>query len=71
MELTRPHTAVINVQIEVHSLDDMGQCSGKVLNEQKLAEFGLRPAFLLRVDGLDADDCLQKLKTKLEQFNGE
>lgn len=69
MDETRPHVAVINVQIEIHALDDAGQCSGKVINAQKMAEYGLKPAFLLRVDGKDAEDCLQNLRIKLEKFN--
>jgi hypothetical protein len=66
MDITRPHTAVINVQIEVHALDDKGQCSGQVLNSQTLAASGLRSCYLFKVDGIDAADCLEKLKEKLK-----
>jgi hypothetical protein len=64
-EVSRPHTAVLNVQVEIHSLTDKGECSGKVLNAETLQRFGLKPFFLLRVDGIDAEDCVQKLKDKL------
>lgn len=66
MEINRPHTAVINIQIEVHSLDDKGQCSGKVLNSQTLEAAGLKPSMLFSVSGIDAEDCLRKLVEKLK-----
>jgi hypothetical protein len=69
MDINRPHTAVLNVQIEVYALDDLGQCSGQVLNNEKLAQVGLKPSILLRVDGIDAADCLEKLIKKLGVFN--
>ncbi len=69
MDVNRPHTAILNVQIEVHALDDLGQCSGKVLNNETLAKVGLKPSFLLKVDGIDAKDCLEKLMKKLGAFN--
>ena len=67
-EVSRPHTAVLNVQIQVHSLTDTGELSGNVLNKNFLNKFGLYPHFLLRVDGIDAEDCLQKLKAKLNRW---
>jgi hypothetical protein len=67
-ETTRPHMAVLSVQVEVHSLTDSGECSGRVLNSDTLKNFGLKPSFLLKVDGVDAEDCLKKLKNKLMQW---
>lgn len=66
MDTNRPHTAVINVQIEVHALDDLGQCSGKILNAETLESVGLKQSMLFKVDGIDAADCLQKLTEKLK-----
>ncbi len=71
MDPSRPHKAVINVQIEVHALDDMNQCSGRVLNNETLRQFGLHSSILLVVEGITAEDCLTKLKAKLDQFNAE
>jgi hypothetical protein len=68
-EVSRPHTAVLNVQIEVHALTDDGKCSGKVLNAETLQKFGLKPSILLRVDGIDAEDCLKNLHQKLYDWN--
>ena len=69
MDPARPHTAVLNVQIEVHALDDIGQCSGQTLSAASLEQADIKAAFLLKVEGITAEDCLNKLKTKLEQFN--
>ena len=69
MEPTRPHTAVINVNIEVHALDDIGQCSGKTISASSLEQAGIKPAFLLKVEGNTAEDCLQKLKIKVDKMN--
>jgi hypothetical protein len=51
-------------------LDDLGQCSGKVLNEETLTAAGVKSAMLFHINGIDAQDCLTKLKAKLEQLNG-
>jgi len=67
-EVSRPHTAVLNIQIQTHSLTNNGELSGNVLNANFLNKFGLKPSFLLRVDGIDAEDCLQKLKAKLNRW---
>jgi len=65
----RPHTAIINCMVEVHDLLDTGECSGNMVPVDMLAEYKIRPAFLLSVSGFDRDDCLKKLKTKIEEFN--
>ena len=69
MDPARPHTAVLNVQIEVHALDDIGQCSGQTLSTQSLEQADIQPSLILSVSGITAEDCLNKLKSKLEQFN--
>lgn len=71
MNPSRPHTAVLNVRVEVHALDDMGQCSGQTLSPTSLEQAGLSDAFILSVEGITAEDCLNKLKKKLEEFNAE
>jgi hypothetical protein len=70
-ELSRPHTAVLNVQLECHSLLPDGMCSGRVLNSKALNRFGLKPSFLLRVDGIDAEDCLNRVQQKLKNWDTE
>ena len=65
---TRPHTAVMNVILEVHSLLDDGQCSGQIVDDATLKQHGLQPRFILSVKGFDRHDCLVKLKEKLSTF---
>lgn len=67
-ETDKPHTAVLSVELEVHSLLDTGECSGRIVNEQKLKEHGITPAFLINVSGYTLEDCLEKLQTKLEEL---
>jgi hypothetical protein len=69
MDINRPHTAIINVQVEINALDDIGQCSGKILSESALAKHGLRPATLFYVTGINAEECMQKVKEKLKVLN--
>lgn len=67
----KPHTAVLSVQLEVHSLLDTGECSGQILNAKVLEDYGIQPAFLVTVNGYTMDDCLTKLRTKLEDLKDE
>lgn len=64
----RPHTADISVQLEVHSLLDTGECSGKVVHPDVLKDYGITPAFKTTVSGHTLDDCLKKLYNKLEEL---
>jgi hypothetical protein len=66
MNFDRPHTAIINIQIEVHSLDDLGQCSGSVLNNNTLRQYGLHSAVLRSVSGKNGEECMLKLKEVMQ-----
>ena len=70
-EEQRPHVAVINVSLEVHSVLDSGECSGKVVSTDKLSEYNIKPHFLLSVTGNNMEDCLSKLKNKIEEIHGK
>jgi len=70
-EIIRPHCAVLNIMLEVHSLLDDGQCSGKILNDAALKEYGILPQFITAIYGKDKDDCLKKLQEKLSVFKEE
>lgn len=65
---TRPHTAVINCMLEIHSLLDTGECSGKIVDENTLDEYGLKSRFILAVSGTDLNECLDNLKKKISVF---
>jgi len=69
--MSKPHTAVISIQLEVHSLLDSGECSGHTVGSDTLKTYGIKPAFLATVSGFTMDDCLQKLKAKLEELQRE
>ena len=71
MSTKTPHTAVLNVMVEVHPVLDSGECSGNIISSDILKEYDIEPAFLLSVKGFSMDDCLKKLKSKIEGFNNE
>ena len=70
-ETHKPHTAVLSVQLEVHSLLDTGECSGRVVSRSVLEEYGVQDAFLATITGMTLDDCLNKLKAKLEELRDD
>lgn len=70
-ETHKPHQAVISIQLEVHSLLDTGECSGRVVHRNVLAEYGIQDAFLSTITGVTLDDCLQKLATKLGELKDD
>lgn len=65
----KPHTAVISVQLEVHQLLETGECSGRVVSIDILSDYGIESAFLTSISGYTLDDCLKKLKNKLDKLN--
>lgn len=68
-EAIKPHTAVISVQLEVHSLLETGECSGRVVSKDVLNEYNINGAFLTTISGSTREDCLKKLQTKMEALN--
>lgn len=70
-ETHKPHTAVISIQLEVHSLLETGECSGRTVNSRVLNEYGIKDAFIVAVNGFTLDDCLRKLKSKLERLQND
>jgi len=63
-----PHVAVLSVQLEVCELDQIGQCSGKIVSPKELKEKGVETNFILQVSGWDKMDCINKLKHRLDEF---
>jgi phosphomannomutase len=41
-ETHKPHTAVLSIQLEVHSLLETGECSGKVVSRDVLKDYEMR-----------------------------
>jgi len=69
--MSAPHTAVINCYLEVNRVNEKGELSGQILNPKILEENGIKSRFLLSVSGYNIEDCLSKLKRKIEEFNNE
>ena len=67
----KPHTAVISIQLEVYPLLDTGECAGKIVNPEVLTDYNIDSAFLAQVNGHTLDDCLKKLKEKVDQLREE
>lgn len=63
-----PHKAIILMQCEIHSLLPTNECSGKPLSRKELDELGLKFPRTISITGFDKTDCIQKLKSKLEQL---
>ena len=69
--MSGPHVAVIDCRVEVNKVEKTGELSGKILNPKILEENGIKPQFLLSVTGYNIEDCLTKLKKKIEEFNDD
>ena len=67
-ESIRPHTAVINCMLEIHSLLNTGECSGRKVSEKILNENSLKSNFILAVSGFDRNDCIRKLQERIAVF---
>lgn len=67
---TSPHMAIVHMSVEIHEVLPTGECSGKIVKSSELAEFGLKPTFVLRVKGFDKFECIKKLKALMEKFDG-
>lgn len=64
------HKTIINCKLEVHEVNpETGECEGKPLPVDDLAQVGLKRNFLLVVEGFDRFDCLKKTKEKIDEFN--
>jgi hypothetical protein len=70
-ETHKPHTAILSIQLEVHSLLDTGECSGRTVNKEVLKDYDISPAFLATVSGYTMDDCLKKLQQKIKELRDD
>lgn len=68
MSNSSPHKAVILLTVEVHEILPSGECSGQPVPNNILKEHGLKRNMVVSVDGHDMDDCLKKLKEKIDGF---
>lgn len=66
--MSRPHLALMNIMLEVYPLSEAGECSGEVVKINELSEFNLKPSILVSILGKNKEDCLNKLKQKIEEL---
>lgn len=65
------HKAVILMTIEVHDVLPTGECSGNIVSSDVLSEYGIKPKTLLSVDGNSKEECLSKLRDKINAFRNQ
>lgn len=68
MSTNSAHKAIILLTIEVHDILPSGECSGQPVPQNTLKEHGLKRNMTVTVDGFDMDDCLKKLKERINEF---
>lgn len=64
-----PHKAVIHMHIQVHEVNKTGECTGKLVTKEELAQVGIQPKILLTINGFDKFECLKKLRNILNEFD--
>lgn len=62
------HTAAILMVIEVSNLLPTGECSGNIIPDSDLEAYGLKRKMILSVKGLTKEECLTKLRDKINEF---
>lgn len=70
-ETHKPHQAILSIQLEVNSLLDTGECSGRVVHKDVLAAYDIKNDFIYTITGVTLDDCLNKLATKLKELKDD
>ena len=63
-----PHRAVIVMRIEVSDVLPTGESTNNPVDEAILKEYGINKQMLVLVEGFDMDNCLQKLRMKIDEF---
>ena len=62
------YRAIINMNIEVHKVNDKNECSGMIVPTNELSGYGLANCMLLAIDGQTKNDCLTKLSELLKDI---
>lgn len=65
--MTTPHKAIINISCSVYPVLSTGELSGQIVSRNELKNFGVSNK-LLEITGSSLEDCLEKLKLKMESF---
>lgn len=69
--MSTKHRAILHVKLEVHSLLDSNECSGYLVEQEELQQFGLKPRMIFAIDGPTKEECLRFLSLKLKELNSE
>lgn len=68
MDENQKFRCVLNIQFEIHPLEKTGECSGKIIPESKINEYGLKSKKLYKLDGENLHFVLLELKQILEKL---
>lgn len=68
MTVKSKHQAIVLIKVEAHDVLSTGECSGNPVPASTLSEYGLKPTESFSISGEDRDDCLRKLKEKIDVF---
>lgn len=71
VDADKPHKAILLINLEVHSVNDKGECEGRVLTRQELSEYGIKPKFTATINGFDKHNCLVKLKEIIDKLESK
>lgn len=64
-----PHQAVVKFKISVHKVLNGGGLDPTPISRKDLKKYGLDTFANISVSGFDKNDCIKKLKEKLERLN--
>lgn len=62
------YRAVVLIAVEVSDILETGECSGHILTKDELKEAGITKSSTIAIDGDSKEECLQKLKEKINGF---
>jgi hypothetical protein len=67
---TSPHTAILSINIKIHENIGGNSLNPSIMSEEELKEHGVTKHATVSVTGFNLENCIEKLKEKLEKFNG-
>jgi len=65
-----PHQAIVKFKISVHKVLNGGGLDPTPVSDEDLKKHGINRFANMSVTGFDKNDCIKKLKEKLEKLNG-
>jgi hypothetical protein len=61
-----PHTAVLNIRLNVHRLRESGECDGRLVPVGELKVMGLAPKMTIALTAASKMDLLRKVRELIE-----